>query len=158
MLQVHIKTNTALDSAILKLLEAYEITLPLSAPNAKIASDLYIGLNLDTLDLTAKGIFKSKDIEVLLQKTPLISDSLNLQLDNHLIKVESKNTSYQDLLKSDSNFVIDTQAKTISGDLLITSLLLSKESPEVLQITNQSLPFNVNFAQKQKNCFCVTNF
>ncbi len=158
LLQVHIKTNTALDSAILKLLEAYEITLPLSAPNAKIASDLYIGLNLDTLDLTAKGIFKSKDIEVLLQKTPLISDSLNLQLDNHLIKVESKNTSYQDLLKSDSNFVIDTQAKTISGDLLITSLLLSKESPEVLQITNQSLPFNVNFAQKQKIVFALPTF
>ncbi|WP_300795267.1 hypothetical protein, partial [Helicobacter sp. UBA3407] len=83
---------------------------------------------------------------------------MNLQLDNHLIKVESKNTSYQDLLKSDSNFVIDTQAKTISGDLLITSLLLSKESPEVLQITNQSLPFNVNFAQKQKIVFVLPTF
>lgn len=134
MLQVHIKTNTALDSAILKLLEAYEITLPLSAPNAKIASDLYIGLNLDTLDLTAKGIFKSKDIEVLLQKTPLISDSLNLQLDNHLIKVESKNTSYQDLLKSDSNFVIDTQAKRLVGICLSPHFYFLKNPPKFCRL------------------------
>ncbi len=155
LLQVNIKTNTALDSAILKLLEAYEITLPLRAPNAKIAADLYIGVDLDTLDLTTKGIFKAKDIEVLLNGVPLISDSLNVQLNNYLVKVESQNTRYQEMLKCNSDFIIDTQGKSISGDLLVQSLWLSKSAPEVLQITNQSLPFNVDFSESEKIIFAL---
>lgn len=155
LLQVNIKANTALDSAILKLLEAYEIALPLRAPNAKIAADLYVGVDLNTLDLTTKGIFKSRDIEVLLNGVPLISDSLNVQLDNYLVKVESQNTRYQELLKCNSNFIIDTQGKTIGGDLLVHSLLLSKNAPEVLQIANQSLPFNVDFSKSEKIIFAL---
>ncbi|WP_297809461.1 AsmA-like C-terminal domain-containing protein [uncultured Helicobacter sp.] len=158
LLQVYIKSNTTLDSEILNLLKAYEITLPLSAANAKIMADLYIGVDLDTLDLTTKGIFKSKDIEILFNGVPLVSDSLNVQLDNHLVKVETKNTRHQELLKTDSNFIIDTKTKLISGDLLVSSLLLSKESPEILQIKNQSLPFNVNFTQNEKVVFALPTF
>lgn len=158
LLQVYIQTNAALDSEILKLLNAYEITLPLSAASANIATDLYVGVDLDTLDVTAKGIFKSKDIEILLNGVPLVSSIINVQLENYLVKVESKNTRYQELFQSDSNFVIDTQRKIISGDLLIASLMLSKNSPEVLQVTNQSLPFNVDFSQNERIVFALPTF
>ncbi|TLD88633.1 AsmA-like C-terminal domain-containing protein [Helicobacter sp. MIT 05-5294] len=158
ILQVNLKANTALDSTILKVLEAYEIPLPLSAPQAKIAADLHIGVNLETLEVSTKGIFKAKDIEVLLSDVPLISDSLGVVLENDRVKVESKNTRYLDLLRCDSSFVIDLPTKSISGDLLVASLLLSKDAPEVLQIANQSLPFNVDFTNNDKILFALPTF
>lgn len=142
-LEVFLNTTAPLDSNIKEVLDAYHITLPISAPKAKISTNLFIHLDLLTHELKTKGSFKAEDSIALLNGTPLNFKALNVTLDNHIIKVESKNIAYQDLLRGDSNFIIDTSNKTISGEFLTHSLMLL--NTEILQISNHNLPFHINF-------------
>lgn len=146
-LEVNLNTTSPLDSNIHEILNAYNITLPLNAPKANIATNLFIHLDLLNHTLQTKGIFKARNSTILLNGIPLETDNLNIALDNHIVKVESKNLTYQNIIKSDSNFIINIQDKEISGDILIHSLALV--NPSVLQIFNHSVPFSVDFKDEK---------
>ena len=143
-LELSLNTNAPLDSSIMQVLKAYDITLPITAPKAKITTNLFLSLDLMTHAINVKGLFKAKDSEVLLNGIPFFTKTLNVQLDNHIIKVESQNLNYSNLLQSDSNFVINTAEHSISGDMLIHSLVLA--DADILQVSNHSLPFNIDFS------------
>ncbi|TLD85128.1 DUF3971 domain-containing protein [Helicobacter sp. MIT 11-5569] len=151
-LELNLNTNAPLDSTIQEVLQAYHIILPIKAANANIITNLFIHLDLMTHQLKTKGIFKSKDSQVLLSGVPLNFKELNVELNNHIIKVESQNITYQNILQGDSNFIINTENKNISGDMLVHSLMLVR--PDILQISNHSLPFSVDF--KDENSIILT--
>ncbi|MCI5968753.1 AsmA-like C-terminal domain-containing protein [Helicobacter sp.] len=151
-LEINLNTTAPLDSNIQEVLKAYNITLPLKAPKANITTKLFMHLDLFTHALQAKGFFKAKDSEISLSGVPLKFEDLNITLENHIIKVKSKNIIYQKTLQGDSNFIINTENKNISGDILIHSLILVE--PDVLQISNHSLPFSINF--KDENAIFLT--
>ena len=143
-LELSLNTNAPLDSSIMQVLKAYDITLPITAPNANIVTHLFLNLDLMTHDINVKGLFKVKDSEVLLNGIPFFTKTLNVQLNNHIIKVESQNLSYSNLLQSDANFTINTAEHRISGDMLIHSLILA--DTDILQVSNHSLPFDIDFS------------
>ncbi|WP_233704085.1 YhdP family protein [Helicobacter mesocricetorum] len=157
-LQINITTDTILDSAILELLQAYHITLPIAIPEAKIKTNLYLGLDLISHSLEAKGFFDTQNAKTLINSIPLTSDTIQVKLDNELIYVETKNTQYQNLLKTDTSFIINTHNKNLSGDLAIDFLLLSEKLPEFLFIQGQKLPFNVDFQNKDKTILSFPTF
>lgn len=143
-LELSLNTNAPLDSSIMQVLKAYDITLPITAPNANIVTNLFLNLDLMTHVINVKGLFKAQDSEVLLNGIPFFTKTLNVQLNNHIIKVESQNLSYSNLLQSDANFTINTAEHHISGDILIHSLVLA--DTDILQISNHSLPFDIDFS------------
>lgn len=149
-LQINIATDTILDSTILSLLQTYNISLPIALPETKIKSNLYLGIDLITHYIETKGFFTAKNAKTLINAMPLTSEDIQVKLDNELIYIETKNTQYENLLKTDTNFIINTDNKNLSGDLTIDFLLLSDKLPELLFIQNQKLPFNVDFKQKDK--------
>lgn len=148
-LNISIKTNTKLDDDILELLKNYNITLPISIPNTKIDSTLFLGIHLSDLAMDYHGIFYGKKAEVFLNKTPLNSDEIEVKLDNNIIDISTKNTTYKDMLLADSNFIIDTNIKQIAGDLNIHSLMLSQDSKELFFMENHTLPFSVDFSDSK---------
>lgn len=143
-LELSLNTNAPLDSSIMQVLNAYDITLPITAPNANIVTNLFLNLDLMTHVINVKGLFKAQDSEVLLNGIPFFTKTLNVQLNNHIIKVESQNLSYSNLLQSDANFTINTAEHHISGDILIHSLVLA--DTDILQVSNHSLPFDIDFS------------
>ena len=143
-LELSLNTNAPLDSSIMQVLKAYDITLPITAPNANIVTNLFLNLDLMTHVINVKGLFKAQDSEVLLNGIPFFTKTLNVQLNNHIIKVESQNLSYSNLLQSDANFTINTAEHHISGDILIHSLVLA--DTDILQVSNHSLPFDIDFS------------
>ena len=143
-LELSLNTNAPLDSSIAQVLKAYDITLPITAPNANIVTNLFLNLDLMTHVINVKGLFKAQDSEVLLNGIPFFTKTLNVQLNNHIIKVESQNLSYSNLLQSDANFTINTAEHHISGDMLIHSLVLA--DTDILQVSNHSLPFDIDFS------------
>lgn len=143
-LELSLNTNAPLDSSIMQVLKAYDITLPITAPNANIVTNLFLNLDLMTHAINVKGLFKAQDSEVLLNGIPFFTKTLNVQLNNHIIKVESQNLSYSNLLQSDANFTINTAEHHISGDILIHSLVLA--DTDILQVSNHSLPFDIDFS------------
>ncbi|MDE5603414.1 MAG: DUF3971 domain-containing protein, partial [Helicobacter sp.] len=149
-LQINIATNTILDSTILNLLQAYHITFPITPPETKIETNLYLGIDLITHSVETKGFLRTKNAKILINSIPLISDTIQIKLDNELIYVETENTQYENLLKTNTNFIINTKSKDLSGDLMIDFFLLSEKLPELLFIRNQKIPFSVNFKQKDK--------
>lgn len=151
-LAINLHTNTTLDADILEILKAYGITLPISAPQANIYTNLYIKTDLITYNTQSKGIFNTKDSEVLINNIPLYSKDLSVELNNHHIKIISKNTHYKNFIQADSNVLVDTQTHTISGDILVHSLKLLDSN--ILNLTNHTLPFNVNF--KDSNNISLT--
>ena len=143
-LELSLNTNVPLDSSIMQVLKAYDITLPIIAPKANIVTNLFLNLDLMTHVINVKGLFKAQDSEVLLNGIPFFTKTLNVQLNNHIIKVESQNLSYSNLLQSDANFTINTAEHHISGDILIHSLVLA--DTDILQVSNHSLPFDIDFS------------
>lgn len=142
-LELNLHTTAPLDANIHKILNAYHISLPISAPNANIATNLFIHLDLTNHTIQTKGILKAKDSNLLLDGIPLDFKELNVQLDNHIIKVDSKNIAYKTILQGDPSFIIDTKNKNISGDIFLHSLMLAQ--PEILRIANHTLPFSIDF-------------
>lgn len=151
-LEIYLDTKAPLDSNIQEVLNVYHVNLPISAPKTNISTNLFIKLDLLTHELQTKGSFKAINSKVFLNDIPIDFSMLDITLNNHLIKVNSKNISYQEILKGDSNFTIDTLNKIISGDLLVQSLTLLQ--PEILHITNNNVPFNLNF--KDDNAIFLT--
>ncbi|KPH51613.1 hypothetical protein HPU229254_06095 [Helicobacter pullorum] len=146
-LEIFINTNSPLDDEIETLLESYHITLPIQAPNAKIETKLHLKVDLQNHSIDYKGIFKSHNADIMVNSIPFYSEYISVNMDNHLINVNTKNSSYKNYLKGDSNFILDTTSKTLSGDLLIHSFLISSDSTEILSIQNHLLPFKVNFQE-----------
>ncbi len=145
-LELNLHANTALDSAILSVLKAYDIDLPLNAPRAKISTALNLSVNLDSYQTKANGIFKTKNSTINLNGIPLKSSEVSVNLNNNLIKVETKNTSYENLINLDSSFIIDTNKQELSGDFLVNSLELVNSN--ILKINNLNLPFLIDFKDK----------
>lgn len=149
-LEVFIQTKTPLDDTILSLLESYHISLPIKAPKAKIDTNLALKVNLKNDSVTYKGIFKAEDAQILSNALTFNSQSLLVSAEDNLIKVSAKNVFYGDFLRADLNFIINTNQKTINGDLLAHSFVLDKNSPEILAFQNQSLPFEVDFSSNSQ--------
>ncbi|MDY4425871.1 MAG: DUF3971 domain-containing protein, partial [Helicobacter sp.] len=149
-LEVFIQTKTPLDDTILSLLESYHISLPIKAPKAKIDTNLALKVNLKNDSVTYKGIFKAEDAQILSNALILNSESLLVSAEDNLIKVSAKNVFYGDFLRADLNFIINTNQKTINGDLLAHSFVLDKNSPEILAFQNQLLPFEVDFSSNSQ--------
>lgn len=146
MLEIFLQTKSRLDDTIFKLLDSYHISLPIKAPKAQIDANLDLKVNLQNHAINYKGIFKAQNTQILSGALALDSQSLLVNMDNHLIKVSSQNTRYKDLLLADSDFILNTDSKTLSGDLLVHSFVLSQDSPEILTLQNQQLPFEVDFS------------
>lgn len=147
ILEVNLNAVSPLDKNIHEVLETYGIKLPLDAPSAAITTRLFIHIDLLHHTFQTKGIFTTQNSKVLLNGIPLESKTLNVLLENHIIKVESKYLTYQNILQGDSSFIINTREKTISGDILIHSFVLAR--PDILQISNHSLPFSVDFKNQK---------
>ena len=146
---ISLKTNTKLDDDILKILNVYNINLPVKIPDSKIDSTLFIGIALNDLIIKYHGFFSGKNTKILLNNIPINSQNIEVKLDNHIIDIITKNTTYNDILHTDSEFIIDTSVKQIAGDLDIFSLNLSKDSKEVFFMQNHSLPFSVDFSDEK---------
>ncbi len=146
MLEIFLQTQSALDDTIFNLLNSYHISLPIKAPKTQINTNLILKVNLQNHTINYKGIFKAKNAQILSNNLVLNSQSLLINMDNHLIKVSTKNTRFKDLLFADSDFILNTNSKTLSGDLLVHSFMLSQDSPEILTFQNQQLPFEVDFS------------
>ncbi|WP_236033136.1 AsmA-like C-terminal domain-containing protein [Helicobacter turcicus] len=151
-LEITLNTTAPLDSNIHEVLTAYNISLPLNAPETNVTANLFIHLDLLSHELETKGIFKAQNSKILFNGIPVEFGDLKIALDNHIIKVESKNITYQNILQGNSNFIIDTKNKNISGDILIHSLMLVE--PDILQASNHSLPFSIDF--KEENAITLT--
>ncbi|STO99737.1 AsmA-like C-terminal domain-containing protein [Helicobacter canadensis] len=153
-LEIFIQTRSTLDDTISNLLKSYHISLPIKAPKTQIDANLALKFNLknDTI-VYNKGIFKAQDAQILFNALEFDSKNLLVNMENHLIEISTQNTSYKDLLLADFNFILDTNNKTINGDLLAHSLILDHNSPEILTIQNQLLPFEVNFSNVSQISF-----
>ena len=145
ILNLSFSADILLDSDIHKLLHAFEISIPIEHSNVPIDSNFDLSLNLHTLKIQAKGEFNAKNVQTTLLGVPLHSNSIQVNLDNEFLKIQTQNTTYKDQLSTNSRFVVNTDTKLVNGDLQVLSLALDPKNPDLLSLKNQSLPFSVNF-------------
>ena len=146
-LELHLDTNSPLDSDILQVLKSYNISLPIEAPSANIAANLFINFHFSTHTIHTKGFFKSQDSTFFLSQLPLKFATLN---------VDSTNLQYQNFLNADTHFTINVQDKSISGDMFVKDLVLIE--PEILKITDHALPFYVDFKESKAPLISLPTF
>lgn len=95
LLDIHLESQHAiLNSPILKLLQYFEIDLPIQQTSGICAINLDLNIDLHTYETKAKGVFNPSSTEVLLGTIPLYSDGGIVQLDNTHVTFENFSLHY----------------------------------------------------------------
>ncbi|WP_198672530.1 AsmA-like C-terminal domain-containing protein [Helicobacter burdigaliensis] len=142
ILEINLYANTPLTSSIHKVLESYQIFLPLTQLKSNTQATLYLGVDLHSLEVTYKGIFSTQDASFDYKGVVISGKDFLVKLENPLIDVKIQQLSFKDILKANTNFSINTKTHQLSGDLDIVNLEI-KEG--ILSIQNHLLPFIVDF-------------
>lgn len=141
-LEINLHANTPLSSPIHKILESYHISLPLKQLKSNTNATLYLGLDLHSLNLTYKGIFSAKNASFDYKGIVFDGSEFLIKLENPLIDVKIQNLTYQNFVKANPHFIINTKTHKLSGDLEIVNLELQNN---LLSIQNHLLPFMIDF-------------
>ncbi len=146
LLDIHLESQYAvLNSPILKLLQYYEIDLPIQQTSGTCAVYLDLNVDLHTYKTKAKGVFKPSSTEVLLGSTPLYSDGGIVTLNDTYVTFENFSVHYgEDVAHArvSGEYEASTQRGAVNIEAYDISPLSDKE---LLHLYNSQNPLKVTY-------------
>lgn len=142
---VHIRTQSSVDRDILKILDAYGITLPFRQKSGTTQTDLTLTFALPEFDLTSTGTFQTQGQWLWAEHVLQVQEAA-LKLDNKTVQIEGAEISSGDTLKTGLSGSVDLEAKKAVLTLDIEKLLYRAEGTILLEASDKSLPVNIDYA------------
>lgn len=146
MLDIHLQSeHTVLNQSIIKLLNYYDIDLPIQQTSGTCDVNLDLNINLHTYKTKAKGIFKPSSTEILVSSIPLYSDGGVVRLNDSYVTFENFTAHYgEDVAHARVNGEYDasTQRGVVNIEAYDISPLPSKN---LLYLNNPKHPLKVTY-------------
>ncbi len=146
ILEINIATYTRLDKRAMKVLEAYNIFLPLEQKSSGVDINLTLSIPFGKEGFDVSGRFVIKNSRLSLSGLPIHVDFAEIFLKNDKIIFDDVPIRIQGAIVADArlSLLVDTKAKTLEG---IANLKYFNIQPEqgILQITHYPLAIVADF-------------
>ena len=144
MLKLDLRLNTAFDAEVKKILEAYNIKLPLLQKSGTIDAKLQINVGLKSKKVDFIGDFGlgRGDIAIGNVILPVIKGVVHIE--NNMVALsgfELQNTMYQ----SDVEGSVDLEKKIVALNLDVQSFYLGTEKKHFLSLERMKLPLKIDY-------------
>lgn len=133
---ITLKTKNRLNKDILNILKAYEINLPIIQLTGATNSQLTIQIYFKDYQLLTKGIFETKDSRFSLNGFEFVAKNALVELDNSTVNIKNSDVSIDNLLSTNLNLTIDTNASLATGNANIKTLSIKGEEVNLVNINN----------------------
>ena len=133
---ITLKTKNRLNKDILNILKAYEINLPIIQLTGATNSQLAIQIYFKDYQLLTKGIFETQDSRFSLNGFEFVAKNALVELDNSTVNIKNSDVSVDNLLSTNLNLTIDTNASLATGNANIKTLSIKGEEVNLVNINN----------------------
>lgn len=148
---VNIKAKSILDKRILKILDTYDVHLPLIQKSG--ITDAIVNLQIpysENKEMNVKGKFIASNSEVLINEFSLKAKKAIVLLDNEKIDISSPAVSHKDMFTTKLDMNLDTNTLLASGNIDIKSFLIKTDDEKIIHLKNKksTISFDFNDATK----------
>ena len=144
-IDIVIKAHHPFDNKIKKILEAYNIHIPLSQKGGKTSALLKITIPFNTLKIDTTGYFIIKNSPIYFKNIRFYSKYADIYLHNKTIKIKNSNISYKNLFDLNTTGIFDAKKSFYDGDVLINKLLLKYNDNTILRAKKIKDTINIDF-------------
>ncbi|WP_181566320.1 YhdP family protein [Helicobacter monodelphidis] len=147
-LNINILTKTRLNQKILKILEAYEIQLPISQKNGNVNAELQLSIPFDEREMSVKGRFVAQQSNFSLKGFEFSTTGVEVLLKDNFVAFENMaiETLSTPKIKGSVSMILDTQKMNMQGKLQANKLVLFDDG-EILNLPPQEIPFFGDFKE-----------
>jgi len=151
ILTVDLQAQVPLDTALVEIVEAYDIPLPLLQEKGVSKSHLKIIVNLNTEDAYAIGQFYVKESDLLLDGVPYKVKNASLRLHKNVLTLDTAHISYKNILDSQVNGELDLAS--LKGDFYfdINSINLPLAETENLELKTPNPQIRLRFTKNKQS-------
>lgn len=142
LLKINIKTNSLLNNDIHDILKAYDVDFPITQQSGQNKISLALDLNLDSLNLNAKGEFQINDSNFTIKQANFYSKQAKVLLDNSNVYLLNSNIKNK-VFDANVNGLINTDEKEGNLDSMFSEICI--DNCDMLNIKNLSTKLNLNF-------------
>ncbi|WP_198306161.1 AsmA-like C-terminal domain-containing protein [Arcobacter vandammei] len=147
VVDVNIETNSKLDSDILGILKAYDITLPVLQKSGTTKAKLLLSFPYDEKkDLNSKGEFLVENSEIMIDNFAFRSKSAKVLLENDFVFVKDASFLLDDMIDANADLKINTNNLKIDGNVHINKLFIEDtKKNNILDIRDFKTPITMDF-------------
>ena len=139
-LTVSLLFNAELNKSVLEILNAYKIKLPFLQKKGEVATDLQINVGLESITVSAKGKFQTKDANFDYLGMNIDVADATIFLDNYDVSIKDMHASYADIAHAAVDVAYN--AKTSQGTV---DFNFDKIKINSLQKERTSSPLHVRY-------------
>ncbi|WP_419769783.1 MAG: AsmA-like C-terminal domain-containing protein [Candidatus Marinarcus sp.] len=148
-IEINIETKHRLSQAILEILNAYKIKLPLEQIDGSSDSKLSIKLFFYDVDtLRVNGVFLFENSNFKINNFKFLVKNAHVELHDSQVLIKDSAVALDNMLDGTINLEINTKKFTASGEALIHKLEIKKDRDNILKIDNVKTKINANFKEK----------
>lgn len=140
-LVLDILSHSMLNQNIKNILKAYDISLPISQQDGKLASSLRLDMIFEPFSIKASGEFELKNSNINLAGVQMGLESANIKLNENELEIKANGID-MGFLKTDANASIDLERKIAS----ISSTNLNINLEKLISIKNAQTPISLDFS------------
>lgn len=145
VLAINIMTQSRLDSVVLHLLEAYDISLPFRQLTGDTMAEINLLFDLPEFKLKTTGTFVTNSGSWSWADIPFQTDGASVRLKDNNIEIREAEISYGDILRTRLKGQIDTSMRRAGLVSEIERLNLIARTATVLKAEQMRLPLEIDY-------------
>lgn len=145
LLTLHLLFNGMLDKDILHVLQTYKIDIPFLQKKGSIDTDLTLEVNLQTIEVDAKGKFITKKANFDYLGVNLDIEDTTLLLNNYEVNITQMSLKYQDIAQA----AVNVKYNAKKGEGVINFDINTIKLNNINTTLNKKLHASYNINQKQ---------
>ncbi|MBN2964148.1 AsmA-like C-terminal domain-containing protein [Sulfurospirillum sp. T05] len=150
---VTLKTQTQLNETIHRILEAYEITIPLTQTSGTTQGILSLDIRFLPYSLKAKGDFLVQDATIDIAGVPFYSREATIALENTTLTLRNAHLRYEDILDVTLFGTVETTQGTFEGKGTIERLHIGHQDKTLVSFSNIPSPLSLDFSTANVTLF-----